>query len=122
MRRCRIKSEARILVTEYFDSNAILYAVLRGIKGIEHVGLVGGDTRSLKDELRKSHLLDEIRYIILPDGSVVEVHGSNLREVLDDGVRRYLVSIANEVKEMLNMIRSELKFIIGKGNGEVCSK
>ncbi len=67
-----MKSEVRILLSKEFTPTCLndkmtLYLIIRGVKGIEHVGLLRGGFKELLNKLRESKVLDEVRIILSND-------------------------------------------------------
>jgi hypothetical protein len=67
-----MKDEVRILLLKELKCNGIVqtfYCIIRGSKGIEHIGLVKGEVRSLNTHPYFKGLMSEVRYIIDLDAS-----------------------------------------------------
>ncbi len=63
-----MKTESRILIMKEFEDclgrSLTLYVVVRGEKGIEHLGLIDGRDNAAVRYLHSSRLIDEVRLII----------------------------------------------------------
>jgi len=86
---------------------------LRGIKGIEHLGLVKGDVEDVVTHLKRNHLLDEVRYVVLYDGRVLEVKGGNLIHPQISGEElKFIVDLTSSYGKIIKVIEQELKTLV----------
>lgn len=108
-----IKDEVRVLVVDYITDDLMIYVIQRGVKGVEHLGIVYGGIKELQDHLKSNNLINEVKYMALPEGRV-------LRVVEPDEVRPYdlrdeevvLHNIILEGKRIIDLVKSELKLIM----------
>ena len=107
-----IKDEVRVLIVHYLSKDLLIYLVLRGVKGVEHLGLVNGGINDLINYLSSTNLIDEVRYIVLPGNEVFKVYGRDrmLGSVSNDELSS-LTNIVAEGRRVLNLITEELRFI-----------
>jgi|GEM_PF-926013 hypothetical protein len=107
-----IKDEVRVLIVHYLSSDLLIYLVLRGVKGVEHLGLINGSFNDLINYLSSTNLMDEVRYIVLPGNEVFRVYGRDrtLSKVSNDELSS-LTSMVVEGRRVLNMVADELRFI-----------
>ncbi len=62
-----MKDEIRILLLKELKCNNIIetfYCIIRGFKGIEHLGLVKGDVNSVKTSPTLRNLMGEVRHVV----------------------------------------------------------
>ncbi|MEM0453893.1 MAG: hypothetical protein QXO98_04490 [Sulfolobales archaeon] len=108
-----IKDEVRVLI---FDSLAdyLIYVIQRGIKGIEHVGMLKGNFEDLLNHLISTELIKETRYIYSPDGKLFKVltHGDIKIYELSPEELSPLINIISEGRRVIGLVKDELKLIM----------
>ncbi|MCS7108094.1 MAG: hypothetical protein RMH77_01350 [Sulfolobales archaeon] len=108
-----IKDEVRVLVVDSI-SNYLIYVVQRGVRGVEHVGVLKGSFEELLNQLRTTNLINEIRYVSTPDGKVFKLSGriysENPAPVSDEST--LLTNIISEGKRIIELLKEELKLIM----------
>lgn len=108
-----IKEEVRILIIDKVLHNFSIYIILRGIKGMEHLGLVKGDVEDVIIHLKRIRLLDEIRYVVLYDGRILEVKDGNLISSQVSGEElKFIINLTSIYGEIIKVIEQELKTLI----------
>jgi len=103
------KREIRVLLIKSFKIkswNAVIYIIIRGVLGIEHVGLrLFKRKNEIISELKAKHLLDEVRITIDLDKSDLNnvlINNKLLRDTLINTVN----IINNLIKELNKLITS----------------
>ncbi len=93
-----MKTESRILIMKEFKDclgrNLTLYAIVRGEKGIEHLGLTDGSSNTTMRYLHLSRLIDEVRLII------------NLNEPCEHKLQGLPYAVKLRVKESLKLLNA----------------
>lgn len=109
-----IKDEVRVLVVDYVTDDLMIYVIQRGIKGVEHLGVVHGGLKELQDHLRSNNLINEVKYIVLPEGRVLRVveRGEVRPHDLRDEEAVLIRNIVLDGKHIIDLVRSELKLIM----------
>ncbi len=107
----RVKPETRILLITSRDLGQVrltLFAIIRGVKGIEHIGLRLLDKEEVIKSLSKDPLLSEVRFII--DVDELSKNDKILKTVSDQRIKdtlRSTLHILNVViNELVNLITS----------------
>ncbi len=93
-----MKSESRILIMKEFKDcqghRLTFYVIMRGEKGIEHLGISDGDGSTVVKYLRASRLIDEVRIFI------------NLNEFYDRELQRFPEAVKRKVQESLKLLNA----------------
>jgi len=102
-----LKTESRILIMKEFEDclgrNLTLYAIVRGEKGIEHLGLTDGHSDAVVRYLRSSKLIEEVRLIINykePHERVLQGLPHTARLRVEEGLR-FLEVLSKEVNRLI---------------------
>ncbi len=93
-----MKKEARILTYKLVECSLrkyTIYAVLRGVKGFEHVGVVEGGLEALIEFLKNSRIYDEIRVV----REVEELVSSGDNDIVKHA--EFMNSLVNEILKYL---------------------
>lgn len=93
-----MKTESRILIMKEFEDclgrNLTLYAIVRGEKGIEHLGLTDGRSNAAVRYLHSLRLIDEVRLII------------NLNEPYEHELQGLPYAVRLRVEESLKLLNA----------------
>jgi|Deesub1362A_J573_1020465.scaffolds.fasta_scaffold39175_2 hypothetical protein len=100
-----MKREIRILLVHESKCGFSLYAIIRGIKGIEHLALVRGGFNEALEDARIKDLLDEVRHVINLDSEI------ELSSITDS----QLLKVIHYTKELLLNTENEIVRLIGCG-------
>ncbi len=105
----KLKSEARFLILHKItvkNRSFVLYLIVRGIKGIEHLGFIEGTEDDVIRELIASKLMEEIK-IILKSRDLDE---HKLRNIKSKELTKYLLDLRHFIdilaKELVKLITS----------------
>ncbi|HDN02132.1 MAG: hypothetical protein DRO10_02360 [Thermoprotei archaeon] len=94
-----MKKEVRTLLMQTLDcgDTYVMYALLRGLKGLEHVGLVKGTYVDALNRLKETSILDEVNIVI--------TDFYDLKEPVDaPGVKEYLPFLKKLIDETSSLI------------------
>ncbi|MCD6278334.1 MAG: hypothetical protein J7J11_01485 [Desulfurococcales archaeon] len=102
-----LKSETRVLfiyTIKYGKINAGLkfYAIIRGDKGLEHLGLAASNIEDIIYELRRRGILDEVRVIVSLDSPALPY--KSIGGVKPVWIRRILKILSTLEKEVVRLI------------------
>lgn len=102
-----IKNETRVLFiysVKTGRTNLRLYAVIRGDKGLEHLGIISGGINEAIENARERGILDEVRYIVDLDSTTsVGTHASNIRQEWINDILRILTILEKEIVRLIGM-------------------
>jgi len=102
-----VKHETRVLFIYSIKSckNSLrLYAVIRGDKGLEHLGIISGGVGEVVENARKRGILDEVRYIVdLDDAVSVSALAESVRQEWIDSISRILAVLEREIVRLIGM-------------------
>ena len=104
-----MKSESRVLVLQEFEDcrghKLTLYAIVRGEKGIEHLGMIDGHGNAVARYLSTSRLIDEVRLTV------------NLSESCNHVLQKIPDAAKQKIKESLRL----LALLIREVNRLICA-
>jgi len=104
----RFKREIRVLLIlqdKLLDKDIVLYAIVRGVKGLEHIGLKIGSANEILNQVLKDKLMEEVRFVINVNSVEEEVKRFNI-EFLKDRLREYSLILRKIHEELVNLITS----------------
>ncbi len=104
-----LKSETRVLFIHSIKSskNNIklkFYAIIRGNKGLEHLGMVENDVKDVIESLRRKGILDEVRVIVNLDSvTSLQRQPSSIRPEWTSHVLKIFDILEKEVVRLIGM-------------------
>jgi len=100
-----IKNETRVLFIYSVKTGKIdlrLYAVIRGDKGLEHLGVISGGIDEVIENARKRGILDEVRFIVDLDGATLAgTHTSSIRQKWVSDILKILSTLEREIVRLI---------------------
>ncbi|MCD6428585.1 MAG: hypothetical protein J7L12_03090 [Desulfurococcales archaeon] len=100
-----VKNETRVLFIYSVKTGKInlsLYAVIRGDKGLEHLGIVSGGISRVVENARERGILDEVRYIVdLDNTTSIRMHASNIRQEWISDILKILTVLEKEIVRLI---------------------
>ena len=104
-----LKNETRVLFIYSMKSSKIntklkFYAIIRGNKGLEHLGIVVNDVEDIIESLRRKGVLDEVRVIVNLDSvTSLQRQPSSIRPEWTSHVLKIFDILEKEVVRLIGM-------------------